>query len=31
VDEDELNRILWAAIKGPEVPMPVPVRSRFGR
>jgi YVTN family beta-propeller protein len=31
VDEDELNRILWAAIKGPDVPMPVPVRSRFGR
>ena len=22
VDEDELNRILWAAIKGPDVPMP---------
>jgi hypothetical protein len=31
VDEDELNRILWAAIKGPDAPMPVPVRSRFGR
>ncbi len=31
VDEDELNRILWAAIKGPGVPMPPPVRSRFGR
>jgi DNA-binding beta-propeller fold protein YncE/phospholipase C len=31
VDEDELNGILWAAIKGPDVPMPVPVRSRFGR
>ena len=31
VDEDELNRILWAAIKGPDVPMPLPVRSRFGR
>jgi DNA-binding beta-propeller fold protein YncE/phospholipase C len=30
VDEDELNRILWAAIKGPDAPMPVPVRSRFG-
>jgi DNA-binding beta-propeller fold protein YncE len=30
-DEDELNRILWAAIKGPDAPMPVPVRSRFGR
>jgi phospholipase C len=29
VDEDELNRILWAAIKGPNVPMPTPVRSRF--
>ena len=31
VDEDELNRILWAAIKGPDAAMPVPVRSRFGR
>ncbi len=31
VDEGELNAILWAAIKGPNVPMPVPVRSRFGR
>jgi YVTN family beta-propeller protein len=31
VDEDELNRILWAAIKGPDVPMPAPVRSRFAR
>jgi phospholipase C len=31
VDEDELNRILWAAIKGPDVPMPPPVRSRFAR
>jgi phospholipase C len=31
VDEDELNRILWAAIKGPDAPMPTPVRSRFGR
>jgi len=31
VDEDELNRILWAAIKGPDVPMPPPVRSRFSR
>ncbi|MDP9055387.1 MAG: bifunctional YncE family protein/alkaline phosphatase family protein [Acidobacteriota bacterium] len=30
VDEDELNRILWAAIRGPGVPMPTPVRSRFG-
>ncbi len=29
VDEDELNRILWAAIKGPDAPMPTPVRSRF--
>jgi YVTN family beta-propeller protein len=29
VDEDELNRILWASIKGPDVPMPAPVRSRF--
>ena len=31
VDEDELNRILWAAIKGAGATMPVPVRSRFGR
>lgn len=31
VDEDELNAILWAAIKGPNVPMPAPVRSRFSR
>jgi YVTN family beta-propeller protein len=31
VDEDELNRILWAAIKGPDAPMPSPVRSRFAR
>jgi hypothetical protein len=31
VDEDELNRILWAAIKGPGTPMPAPVRSRFAR
>jgi YVTN family beta-propeller protein len=29
IDDDELNAILWAAIKGPDVPMPVPVRSRF--
>jgi len=31
VDEDELNDILWVAIKGPGVPLPVPVRSRFAR
>ena len=31
VNEDELNAILWAAIKGPNAPMPVPVRSRFSR
>jgi YVTN family beta-propeller protein len=31
VNEDELNAILWAAIKGPDVPMPTPVRSRFSR
>ncbi len=29
IDDDELNAILWAAIKGPNVPMPPPVRSRF--
>ncbi len=31
IDDDELNEILWAAIKGPGVPMPAPVRSRFAR
>jgi YVTN family beta-propeller protein len=31
IDDDELNAILWAAIKGPDAPMPVPVRSRFAR
>ena len=25
--EDALNRILWRSIKGPNVPMPAPVRS----
>ena len=29
IDDDELNAILWAAIKGPNVPVPAPVRSRF--
>jgi len=29
IDDDELNRILWAAIKGPQSPMPTPVASRF--
>ena len=29
IDDDELNAILWAAIKGPDTPMPVPVRSGF--
>jgi YVTN family beta-propeller protein len=29
VDDDELNAVLWAAIKGPNVPVPLPVRSRF--
>ena len=29
IDDDELNAILWAAIKGPQAPMPVPVASRF--
>jgi len=28
-DDDELNAVLWAAIKGPNTPMPVPVRSIF--
>jgi YVTN family beta-propeller protein len=31
VDDDELNDILWTSIKGPNVPPPVPVRSRFSR
>jgi hypothetical protein len=31
IDDDELNSILWAAIKGPNVPPPAPVRSRFAR
>jgi hypothetical protein len=31
IDDDELNAILWTAIKGPDVPMPAPVRSRFAR
>jgi hypothetical protein len=30
-DEDELNAVLWVAIKGPNVPIPVPVASRFSR
>ena len=29
VDDDELNAVLWAAIKGPDVPLPAPVTSRF--
>ena len=29
IDDDELNAILWATIKGPNVPPPAPVRSRF--
>jgi hypothetical protein len=29
VDDDELNAVLWAVIKGPGVPMPAPVVSRF--
>ena len=31
IDDDELNEILWAAIKGPGSPPPAPVRSRFAR
>jgi len=31
IDDDELNRILWSAIKGPDVPFPAPVTSRFAR
>jgi hypothetical protein len=29
IDDDELNAVLWAVIKGPGVPAPVPVASRF--
>jgi YVTN family beta-propeller protein len=31
VDDDELNDILWVAIKGEDAPKPVPVRSYFAR
>jgi hypothetical protein len=31
IDDDELNAILWTAIKGPGVPLPAPVTSRFSR
>jgi YVTN family beta-propeller protein len=31
VDDDELNDILWVAIKGKDAPKPVPVRSYFAR
>ncbi|HVW84314.1 MAG TPA: alkaline phosphatase family protein, partial [Bryobacteraceae bacterium] len=31
IDDDELNAILWATIKGPGAPMPAPVASRFSR
>jgi DNA-binding beta-propeller fold protein YncE len=30
-DDDDLNAVLWAAIKGANVPMPPPVRSRFAK
>jgi hypothetical protein len=29
IDDNELNAILWAAIKGPNLPAPPPVVSRF--
>jgi hypothetical protein len=29
IDDNELNAILWAGIKGPGVPAPLPVVSRF--
>ena len=28
-DDDDLNAILWIAVKGPNVPQPLPVRSMF--
>jgi hypothetical protein len=31
IDDDELNAVLWAVIKGPGVPAPAPVVSRFSR
>jgi hypothetical protein len=31
VDEDELNEVLWIAIKGKQTPQPSPVRSLFSR
>jgi YVTN family beta-propeller protein len=31
IDDDELNDILWTAIKGPGAAPPVPVTSRFSR
>jgi hypothetical protein len=31
IDDNELNEILWAAIKGPNAAVPAPVRSRFSR
>ncbi|HEX8984870.1 MAG TPA: bifunctional YncE family protein/alkaline phosphatase family protein [Bryobacteraceae bacterium] len=31
IDDNELNSILWAAIRGGQVPPPVPVRSIFSR
>jgi hypothetical protein len=27
--EDELNRILWVAAKGPDVPYPAPIHRVF--
>jgi YVTN family beta-propeller protein len=29
IDDDELNAVLWAVIKGPGIPLPTPVASRF--
>ena len=29
IDDDELNAVLWEAIRGPGVPLPAPVRSCF--
>ncbi|MBM3774321.1 MAG: bifunctional YncE family protein/alkaline phosphatase family protein [Acidobacteria bacterium] len=31
IDDDELNAILWLAIRGPAEPAPAPVASFFGR
>jgi hypothetical protein len=31
IDDDELNDILWSALRGKNAPVPAPVRSMFSR